>query len=105
MKKLLDIALGIVTSIGGYLDAGTIATAATAGALFGFDLLWTIPLGSICAIFLVEMSGRLAAVSKHTLRDAMRERIGFDFFVVILLLGLVVDLSVLAAEIGGMAVA
>ena len=105
MKKLLDVALGIVTSIGGYLDAGTIATAATAGALFGFDLLWTIPLGSICAIFLVEMSGRLAAVSKHTLRDAMRERIGYDFFALTLVLGVLLDISVLAAEIGGMAIA
>lgn len=105
MKKLLDIALGIVTSIGGYLDAGTIATAATAGALFGFDLLWTIPLGSICAIFLVEMSGRLAAVSKHTVRDAMRERIGYDFFALTLVLGVLLDISVLAAEIGGMAIA
>lgn len=50
MRKLLDIALGVVTSIGSYLDAGTLATSAMAGALFGFDLLWTIPLGSICAI-------------------------------------------------------
>lgn len=105
MKKLLDVALGIVTSIGGYLDAGTIATAAAAGALFGFDLLWTIPLGSVCAIFLVEMSGRLAAVSKHTLRDAMRERLGFDFFVTTLVLAVLLDLSVLAAELGGMAIA
>src|SRR5512142_902257 len=105
MKKLLDIALGIVTSVGGYLDAGTIATSAMAGALFGFDLLWTIPLGSICAIFLVEMSGRLAAVSKHTLRDAMRERVGFDFFALTLVLGVLVDVSVLAAEIGGVAIA
>lgn len=105
MRKLLDIALGVVTSIGGYLDAGTIATAATAGALFGFDLLWTIPLGSLCAIFLVEMSGRLAAVSKHTLRDAMRERIGYDFFATTLVLGVLVDVSVLAAEIGGIAIA
>ncbi|HET9982208.1 MAG TPA: divalent metal cation transporter [Longimicrobiales bacterium] len=105
MKKLLEIALGVVTSIGGYLDAGTIATAAAAGALFGFDLLWVIPLGTLCAICLVEMSGRLSAVSRHTLRDAMRERLGFDFFVLTLVLGLVVDVSVLAAELGGMAIA
>lgn len=105
MKKFFEVALGIVTSIGGYLDAGTIATTAAAGALFGMGLLWAIPLGTICAIFLVEMSGRLAAISKHTLRDAMRERLGFDFFAATLVLGVLVDLSVLAAELGGVAIA
>jgi hypothetical protein len=39
MKKLLEIKLGIVTSIGGCLDAGSIATAAQAGARFGYQLL------------------------------------------------------------------
>lgn len=105
MKRFFEVALGIVTSIGGYLDAGTIATTAAAGALFGMGLLWAIPLGTICAIFLVEMSGRLAAISKHTLRDAMRERLGFDFFAATLVLGVLVDLSVLAAELGGVAIA
>lgn len=67
MKKILEIALGIVTSIGGFLDVGAIATAAEAGSTYGFKLIWVIILGTICVIFLVEMSGRLAAVSKHTL--------------------------------------
>lgn len=67
MNKILEIALGILTSIGGFLDVGAIATAAEAGTSFGFQLIWVILLGTICVIFLLEMSGRLAAVSKHTL--------------------------------------
>ena len=105
MKKVLEIALGIITSIGGFLDVGAIATAAQAGASFGFTLLWAILLGTICVIFLVEMSGRLAAVSKHTLADAVRERFGFPFYVLPLLAEIVIDFLVLAAEIGGVCVA
>jgi hypothetical protein len=34
VSKVLEIALGIVTSIGGFLDVGAIATAAKAGSSF-----------------------------------------------------------------------
>ncbi|WP_445638200.1 Divalent metal cation transporter [Nostoc sp. DSM 114161] len=103
--KLLEVALGILTSIGGFLDVGAIATAAEAGASFSFQLIWAILLGTICVIFLVEMSGRLAAVSKHTLVDAVRERLGFRFLVIPLLAEIFVDFLVLAAEIGGVCIA
>ncbi|QIR35898.1 divalent metal cation transporter [Tolypothrix sp. PCC 7910] len=105
MKKILEIALGIVTSIGGFLDVGAIATAAEAGSIYGFQLIWVIILGTICVIFLVEMSGRLAAVSKHTLAAAVRERFGFNFYVLPLFAEVIVDFLVLAAEIGGVCIA
>ncbi|BAY47431.1 natural resistance-associated macrophage protein [Scytonema sp. HK-05] len=105
MKKILEIALGIVTSIGGFLDVGAIATAAEAGSTFGFQLIWAIVLGTICVIFLVEMSGRLAAVSKHTLAAAVRERFGFNFYIIPLVAEVAVDFLVLAAEIGGVCIA
>jgi Mn2+/Fe2+ NRAMP family transporter len=105
MKKALAITLGIVTGIGGFLDVGAIATAAQAGAAFGFQLIWVIVLGTICVIFLVEMSGRLAAVSKHTLVDAMRERFGVNFYLVPFTGELLVDFLVLGAEIGGVCLA
>ena len=53
MKKLLQLALGIITSVGGFLEIGSVATAAQAGASFGYKLLWAILLGTICLIFLV----------------------------------------------------
>jgi Mn2+/Fe2+ NRAMP family transporter len=102
-RKLFEVALGVVTSIGGFLEVGSIATAAQAGSGFGLQLLWPIVLGTICVIFLIEMSGRLAAVSKHPLPAAVRERFGFNFFVIPLLAETVIDFLVLASEIGGAA--
>jgi hypothetical protein len=47
MKKLTEIALGIVTSVGGFLEIGSIATAAQGGAEFSLQLIWAIlPSGS-----------------------------------------------------------
>jgi Mn2+/Fe2+ NRAMP family transporter len=105
MSKLLEIALGLVTGIGGFLEAGSLATSAQAGAEFGFQLIWAIVLGTICIAFLVEMGGRLAAVSKHTLPDAMRERFGIRFFTVPLVAVVLVSFLVLASEIGGVSLA
>jgi Mn2+/Fe2+ NRAMP family transporter len=105
MSKLLEIALGLITGIAGFLETGSLATSAQAGAAFGFQLIWAIALGTICIAFLVEMGGRLAAVSKHTLPDAMRERFGVRFFTVPLVTVVLVSLLVLASEIGGVALA
>lgn len=103
MKKLLEVALGLVTGIGGFLEIGSIATSAQAGAQFRFQLLWAIALGTLGLIFLVEMSGRLAAISRHTLADAMRDRFGFNYFIIPLLVLVPVGFLTLAAEIGGVA--
>jgi len=105
VKRWLGVALGIVTSIGGFLEIGSITTAAQAGAEYRYQLTWTIVLGTACIGLLIEMAGRFAAVSKHTIADAMRERFGIHFFMVPLLLIFFISLLVLAAEIGGVAVA
>jgi Mn2+/Fe2+ NRAMP family transporter len=104
MSKILQIALGIVTSVGGFLEAGSLATAVQAGAAFRFQLIWAIVLGTVCLIFLVEMAGRFAAISKHTIIDGVRERFGFSFFVVPLIGISILNLLVLAAEIGGVCI-
>jgi Mn2+/Fe2+ NRAMP family transporter len=105
MSKLLKVALGIFTSIGGFLEVGAIATTAQAGSAFGFSLIWSILVGTICVIFLVEMSGRLAAVSHHTIKDALRERFGPRIYMVTLVSDVLINWLVLAAEIGGMSLA
>ncbi|RUU94667.1 divalent metal cation transporter, partial [Mesorhizobium sp. M7A.T.Ca.TU.009.01.3.1] len=105
MKKLMEISLGVVTSVGGFLEVGSMATAAQAGAMFGFQLIWAVVLGTVCIIFLVEMSGRFAAVSHHTISDGIRERFGFNVFLWPLLAALLVNFLVLSAEIGGVAIA
>ncbi|TGP18078.1 MULTISPECIES: divalent metal cation transporter [unclassified Mesorhizobium] len=105
MKKVLEISLGVVTSVGGFLEVGSLTTAVQAGAAFHFQLIWAIVLGTICIIFLVEMAGRFAAVSHHTIADGIRERFGFNAFLWPLLAVLLVNLLVMSAEIGGVAIA
>ncbi len=105
MKKILEIALGIVTSVGGFLEIGSITTAAQAGADFSFQLIWAIVLGGLCIIFLVEQAGRFSAVSGRTIPDAIRERFGFNYYAFLYLVLAFVSLLVLSAEIGGVCIA
>ena len=105
MKKIFEIALGIVTSVGGFLEIGSITTAAQAGADFSFQLIWAIVLGGLCIIFLVEQAGRFSAVSGRTIPDAIRERFGFNYFAFLYLVLGLVSLLVLGAEVGGVCIA
>ena len=101
MKKATQLAHGILTSVGGFFDIGNIATGAQAGARFRFQLLWSLLLGTLLVIFLVEMSGRFAAVSRKALPDAIREHFGFTFWLVPFLVLTLVHFLVLGSEIGG----
>src|SRR6185437_5917110 len=98
MKRVLQIALGIVTSVGGFLEIGSIATAAQAGAGFGYRLAWAVVVGTACIAFLVEMSARFAACSGRTIPDALRERFGGPVYLAIVTVMVCVSLLVLGAE-------
>jgi Mn2+/Fe2+ NRAMP family transporter len=104
-KELLQVALGILTATGGFVDAGAIATAGAAGAQFGLGLIWALLLATLAIILLVEMSGRLAAVSGKGYADAIRERFGFRFYLLPLSSEVVANTLLLAADFGGMAIA
>lgn len=105
MKNLLKVSLGVLTSVGGFLEVGSLGTSLQAGAAFRYQLLWPIAFGAICVAFLTEMSGRLAACSHHTIVGAVRERFGISFQVWPFLTQVLVDLFVLASEVGGAALA
>jgi Mn2+/Fe2+ NRAMP family transporter len=105
VKNYLSVTLGILTAIGGYVDVGAIATAGQAGSIFGFGLIWAMLLGTVCIIFLIEMVGRMAAMSDKTYMDILREKFGFKFALLPLASELVANFLILAAEIGGAAFA
>jgi NRAMP (natural resistance-associated macrophage protein)-like metal ion transporter len=105
LKKAFQITLGILTSIGGFLDVGAIATAVDAGARYHFQLIWAVILGTVCIIFLIEMVGRLAAVSHHSLAEAIRERFGFNYFVLPFCSEVASNFLLLGAEMGGVCLA
>ena len=105
MKKWAEVALGVVTSIGGFLEVGSIATSAQGGAEFGYQLAWVLVLGTTSLAILMEMTGRLAAVSQRSYADLLRERFGYRFFLLPLVAVFVVSLLVVISEIGGVSIA
>ena len=105
MKKIFQIALGILAAIGGFVDIGDIVFNTAAGAMFQYQLLWAVVIGVGAIVTYSEMCGRVAVVSQRAAFDAVRERLGFSIGLVALVAGQVVNLMTLAAEIGGIALA
>lgn len=105
MKKWFSVTLGVVTAMGGFLDAGTIATAGEAGARFGLGLVWAILLATLAVMLLVEMVGRFSAVSHKTYAAAIRENFGMRFFLFPLCSEIIAESLLLTAELGGIAIA
>ena len=105
MKKVFDIALGILAAIGGFVDIGDIVFNTAAGAMFQYQLLWAVVIGVGAIITYSEMCGRVAVVSQRAAFDAVRERLGFGIGLLALVAGQLVNLLTLAAEIGGIALA
>jgi hypothetical protein len=101
VRRSLAVALGILTATGGFIDAGAIVTAGAAGAQVGLGLVMI--LATIAIVMLVEMSGRLTAVSGKGYADAIRERFGFRFYLVPLSSEIVANTLLLAAALGSRA--
>lgn len=105
MKRLLGVALGILTAIGGFLDIGDIVTNAVVGARFGLSLVWVVVLGVLGICLFAQMSGRVAAVSGRATFEIIRERLGARVALANLVASFLVTLMTLTAEVGGIALA
>jgi manganese transport protein len=105
VSKILGLALGILAAIGGFVDIGDLVFNTAAGATFGYQLVWVIPIGVVGIIVYSEMCGRVAAVSGKAVFDAVRERVGFKSALGALVSSEVVNLMTLACELGGVAIA
>jgi manganese transport protein len=103
MKKIFQLALGIIAAIGGFVDIGELVFNTQAGANFRFQLLWAVPVGVIGIVVFAEMTGRVAAVSGRPVFDAVRMRMGLNVGLVTLVASLLINLITLAAEVGGAA--
>jgi len=103
VKRLFEVALGILAAIGGFVDIGDLVFNVEAGAKFRYQLLWVVVVGVVGIIVYSEMCGRVAAVSKRAVFDAIRERLGFGLGLGALVSSQVVNLMTLAAEVGGLA--
>jgi Mn2+/Fe2+ NRAMP family transporter len=105
VSAIFDLLLGVVTGIGGFVEIGSISTAAQAGSEFGYQLLWAVALATLMLAMLLEMSGRLAAASKKSVAAAVRERFGIHFHAISIVAELIIDVLLLTAEIGGITIA
>lgn len=103
MNKLIEITLGIMTAVGGFVDISELVFASQSGARFGYALIWVFALATIGIAVYGEMSGRIAAVAKQPVFNLMRQRLGLKLGLVTLVASLIVNTVTCAAEIGGTA--
>lgn len=105
MKRLLGVALGILTAIGGFLDIGDIVTNAVVGSRFGMSLGWVVVVGVVGICVFAHMSGKVAAVSGRATFEIIRERLGPRAALANLGASFLINLMTLTAEVGGIALA
>lgn len=105
MSKYLQVFLGVLTAVGGFVDIGDLVTNGVAGSRFGMSLAWAVVLGVIGIVVFAEMSGRVAACSGRAVFDLVRERLGPRAALANLTGSMLVTLLTFVAEIGGVALA
>lgn len=101
MKSVLAVTLGVMTAIGGFVDIGNIVTSGITGARFGMTLTWAVVLGTAAMVLFAEMAGRVAAVARRPVFYVVRERLSPRVSLANAAACTLINLSTVAAEIGG----
>lgn len=104
MSKFLEIFLGILTAMGGFVEIGELVFSVNAGVKFGYSLFWVVLFGTIGIIVFCEMAGRVAAVTSQPVFYIIRQRVGYGAGVGTLIAANLVSLLTCTAEIGGIAI-
>src|SRR3954453_14708685 len=97
----LELTLGVMTAVGGFVDISELVFAAKAGSIFGYALIWVFAFATIGIMVFGEMSGRVAAIAKQPVFNLMRHRMGLGLGLVTLGASLIANTITCAAEIGG----
>ena len=103
MKKFLEIFLGILTAMGGFVEIGELVFTVNAGVKFGYSLLWMIAIATVGIIVFAEMSGRIAAVTSQPVFYFIRQRNGYGVGLLTLISANLASILTCAAEVGGIA--
>lgn len=85
-------------------DAGGIATYASAGATYGYKLLWAFIPITVSLGLVQEMCARMGVVTGKGLADLIREQFGVRWTMLIMLALLVANAGVTVSEFAGIAV-
>ena len=99
----LELTLGIMTAVGGFVDISELVFAAKAGSQFGYALIWVFAFSTIGIVVFSEMSGRVAIAAKQPVFNLMRHRLGLKLGLVVLAASIISNLITCAAELGGVA--
>jgi manganese transport protein len=102
VKTLLQVALGVIAAIGGFLDIGDLVFTSQAGATYGYSTLWAVPVGVLGIMVFAEMSGRVAAVAGKPNMELVRDRYPRALSRATLYASLFLTVLTLAAELGGL---
>jgi NRAMP (natural resistance-associated macrophage protein)-like metal ion transporter len=84
-------------------DAGGIATFATSGASYGYNLLWALAIAGFCLAIVQEMCARMGAVTGKGLADLIREQFGVRWAALAMLALLIANTGVTVSEFLGIA--
>jgi Mn2+/Fe2+ NRAMP family transporter len=77
-KWLVILGPGLIATSAGN-DAGGIATYSSAGAKFGYELIWVMVLLTVSFAVVQEMCSRLGAATGRGLLDLIREKFGIEW--------------------------
>jgi Mn2+/Fe2+ NRAMP family transporter len=86
-------------------DAGGIATYSVAGARYGFELLWLLPVITVSLIVVQEACARMGIVTQRGLAELIRERFGVRWVTIAMLTFVIASVGTTAAEFAGIAAA
>ena len=105
MKRVLGMALGVFTAIGGFMDIGDLVTDALIGARFGLSLVWVTVVAVVGISVYSEMAGRVAVMTGRPVFDLVRERMGPRIALGNVVVSYLVNALALVAELCGVALA
>ena len=101
-RVLAAMGPGMVAALAG-ADAGGVAAYSNSGALYGFGLLWTVPIMCLLLIVVQETAARMGCVTGKGFASLIREQYGVRLSVVAMLALLVSNATVTLSEFAGIA--
>jgi len=101
---ILAIGPGMLAASAGN-DAGGIATYASAGAAYGYSLLWVMVIITVAVAIVQEMAARLGAVTGKGFADLVRENFPIRMTAFIMLTLLMANAGIIVSEFVGIAAA
>ncbi len=104
IRYLAILGPGLISALAGD-DAGGIGTYATAGAAYGYDLLWALLVVTFALAVVQDMCARMGVVTGKGLSDLIREQFGVKTTAVAMLALLVSNAAVTVSEFVGIAAA